>query len=225
MNPIRRSPEKDPGIHLLVGFRGQTFEEELKALVHEYCIGGIVLFKRNIEAPEQLRCLLEDAQAFARESLGRRLWVAVDQEGGPVQRLGPGFFQLPSAHELGVAGAAIATSIGNMVGFGLAVASLLHKDGYLRLTRHQSWKPDRAALSAIGKVSGNAVLEQMVLRFGFFTFARVVAALGILHLDDVGAEIGQQLSGPRAGEDARQFDDADAFERWFGHGLPARLGR
>jgi len=105
MNPVRSSPEKDPGIHLLVGFRGLTFEEELKALVHEYCIGGIVLFKRNIEAPEQLRCLLEDAQAFARESLGRRLWVAVDQEGGPVQRLGPGFFQLPSAHELGVGGA------------------------------------------------------------------------------------------------------------------------
>lgn len=86
-----------------------------------------------------------------------------------------GHFGFP---ELGVAGAAIATSIGNMVGFGLAVASLLHKDGYLRLTRHQSWKPDRAALSAIGKVSGNAVLEQMVLRFGFFTFARVVAELG-----------------------------------------------
>ncbi len=82
--------------------------------------------------------------------------------------------------ELGVAGAAIATSIGNMVGFGLAVASLLQKDGYLRLKPHQSWKINKEALSAIRKVSGNAVLEQMVLRFGFFTFARVVAELGTM---------------------------------------------
>jgi len=82
--------------------------------------------------------------------------------------------------ELGVAGAAIAASIGNMVGFGLAVASLLQKDGYLRLKPHQSWKINKEALSAIRKVSGNAVLEQMVLRFGFFTFARVVAELGTM---------------------------------------------
>ena len=88
-----------------------------------------------------------------------------------------GHFGFP---ELGVAGAAIATSIGNMVGFGLAVASLLQKDGYLRLKPHQSWKINKDALSAIGKVSGNAVLEQMVLRFGFFTFARVVAELGTM---------------------------------------------
>ncbi|HOP10593.1 MAG TPA: MATE family efflux transporter [Oscillospiraceae bacterium] len=81
---------------------------------------------------------------------------------------------------LGVKGAAIATSIGNMVGFVLAVISLLPKDGYLRLRWHQSWRINKDALSAIGKVSGNAVLEQMVLRFGFFMFARVVAELGTM---------------------------------------------
>ncbi len=86
-----------------------------------------------------------------------------------------GHFGFPA---LGVKGAAIATSIGNMVAFVLAVISLFQKDGYLRIRRHQSWKPHKEALSAIGKVSGNAVLEQMVLRFGFFTFARVVAELG-----------------------------------------------
>ena len=80
--------------------------------------------------------------------------------------------------ELGVKGAAIATSIGNMVAFVLAIISLLPKDGYLHIKRHQSWKPNKEALRAIGKISGNAVLEQMVLRFGFFTFARVVAELG-----------------------------------------------
>ena len=81
---------------------------------------------------------------------------------------------------LGIKGAAIATSIGNMVAFVLAIASLLQKDGYLRLKPHQSWKPDKDAFRAIGKVSGNALLEQMVLRIGFFTYARVVAELGTM---------------------------------------------
>jgi hypothetical protein len=40
--------------------------------------------------------------------------------------------------------------------------------------------------------------------------ARVVAGLGALDLDDVGAEIGEHLSGPRSGENARQLQHANA---------------
>ena len=51
-------------------------------------------------------------------------------------------------------------------------------------------------------------------------FARVVAALRVLHLDDIGAEIGEQLPGPGTGEDAGEFDDADAVKGRIGHGAP-----
>jgi hypothetical protein len=51
-------------------------------------------------------------------------------------------------------------------------------------------------------------------------FAGVVAAIGTFDLDDVGAEIGKQLPGPWPGEDAGEFDDADAFQGWFGHKSP-----
>ena len=51
-------------------------------------------------------------------------------------------------------------------------------------------------------------------------FAGVVAAVGALDLDDVGAEIGEQLPGPGPGKDAGEFDDADAFQRRFGHRSP-----
>lgn len=105
MNLAAGNPTDHPGIHLLVGFGGVTFEQELKLLMRDFHIGGIVLFKRNIQSPEQLHSLLSDAQGFAVERLGRRLWVAIDQEGGPVQRFGPGFFQLPSAHDLSLGGA------------------------------------------------------------------------------------------------------------------------
>lgn len=82
---------------------------------------------------------------------------------------------------LGVAGAAIATAIGNLVGFVLAVLSLRHKpDSFLYISRHQSWRYDKDAVSAIFKVSSNAILEQLVLRVGFFIYARIVAELSVL---------------------------------------------
>src|SRR5437660_12236125 len=47
---------------------------------------GLILFKRNIETPEQVRGLV----ASFREAVGRAdAPVLVDQEGGRVQRLGP----------------------------------------------------------------------------------------------------------------------------------------
>ena len=92
------------GIHLFVGFRGTDPEVELKSIIREFHIGGIVLYSRNIESREQLLELLTEAQAFARETMGRPLLVAIDQEGGPVQRLVPPFTQLPSANELAAQG-------------------------------------------------------------------------------------------------------------------------
>ena len=43
---------------------------------------------------------------------------------------------------------------------------------------------------------------------------RVVATAGALDLDDVGAEIREQLPAPGAGQDAGQLEDADAVEGW-----------
>jgi beta-N-acetylhexosaminidase len=88
----------------MVGFSGMTLEEELKSLIRDFQVGGVVLFKRNVAGPEQLQTLVADAQEYARETLGRRLRVAIDQEGGPVQRLIPPFLQLPSARALAASG-------------------------------------------------------------------------------------------------------------------------
>lgn len=95
-----RQVENQVGSHLLVGFQGVTLDEELRTIIREFRIGGVVLFKRNIESAEQLHTLLEESQCYALETLGRPLWVAIDQEGGLVQRLIPPFTHLPSAREL-----------------------------------------------------------------------------------------------------------------------------
>jgi len=46
---------------------------------------GFIIFKRNVETPDQLRALTDSM----RESVGRDAPMLVDQEGGRVQRLGP----------------------------------------------------------------------------------------------------------------------------------------
>jgi beta-N-acetylhexosaminidase len=90
----------EAGIHLFIGFRGMALEDELKYLIREYRPGGIVLFKRNIEGPQQLKNLVAGAQALALEELKRPLLFAIDQEGGSVQRLPPHFTSIPSASSL-----------------------------------------------------------------------------------------------------------------------------
>ena len=100
MSSLKPCREQSCGRQLLVGFHGTALEDELKLLIEEFQIGGIVLFKRNVASPEQLTTLLREAQDHARKTMGRPLWVAIDQEGGPVQRLIPPFLRLPSAREL-----------------------------------------------------------------------------------------------------------------------------
>ena len=82
---------------------------------------------------------------------------------------------------LEVRGAAIATAMGMVLGFVLAVISLFSpkaQGSYLHITRHDSWKPDNESVGAIAKVGGSAIIEQLAMRFGFFSYAKIVAGLG-----------------------------------------------
>ncbi|MGE0043458.1 MAG: beta-N-acetylhexosaminidase [Vicinamibacterales bacterium] len=87
---------------LLIGsFAGTTLPVELGALAREFDLGGVILFARNVEAPEQVVEL-----AWASEQLGQAApaWVSVDQEGGRVARLKAPFTEWPPMAVLGRAG-------------------------------------------------------------------------------------------------------------------------
>ena len=91
VRPVDPSLANRLGDLLLVGFRGTEVEgnSELLHLLCDLKAGGVILFERNIESPEQATRLSRDLQALARRCAGRPLLIAVDGEGGVVMRLSP----------------------------------------------------------------------------------------------------------------------------------------
>lgn len=82
---------------------------------------------------------------------------------------------------LGVKGAAIASVIGISIGFVMAVITVCaprSHQAFLRLSFKDNWRLKKENLAAISKIGGNAMLEQVALRIGFFIHARIVFGLG-----------------------------------------------
>ncbi len=88
-----------PGQLLFCGFEGTAVPDDLAALVSDGRIGGVILFARNIESPTQLRALTRDLHRLAPE--GAPLLIAIDQEGGRVQRLRSPWTEWPPMRKLG----------------------------------------------------------------------------------------------------------------------------
>ena len=82
---------------------------------------------------------------------------------------------------LEVQGAALASVIGMVAGFLLALATVVAPErynGYLHLSLRDSWRFDKESMRSIVRVGGNAAVEQFGVRFGFFAYARILFSLG-----------------------------------------------
>jgi beta-N-acetylhexosaminidase len=71
----------------MVGIEGLEVSEDARRLIQEHGVGAIILFARNIESPGQVAELTAGLQGAAKEAGRPSLLVAVDQEGGAVQRI------------------------------------------------------------------------------------------------------------------------------------------
>lgn len=80
--------------------------------------------------------------------------------------------------EMGVAGAAVASVIGAIVGCIMSINSLFKPGNFLAFDFKGGVRFDKRTLSAILSISGSAIVEQLCIRVGFFAYAKIVATLG-----------------------------------------------
>lgn len=81
---------------LMLDIAGTELTQEDIELLRTPQVGGMILFARNIESPQQVRVLTDHMRRIRPDIL-----IAVDQEGGRVQRLKQGFSLLPAMGRLG----------------------------------------------------------------------------------------------------------------------------
>lgn len=84
-----------PGV-LMLDLQGTELSEDERQLLTHPQVGGVVLFSRNIRDMAQVQALVADIRCCRPQIL-----LAVDQEGGRVQRLREGFTRLPAMLRFG----------------------------------------------------------------------------------------------------------------------------
>lgn len=82
---------------LMADIDGLELSDEDRALLRHPAVGGVILFTRNYASSQQLKALIDDIHRLRNP----HLLVAVDQEGGRVQRFKDEFTHLPPLACLG----------------------------------------------------------------------------------------------------------------------------
>ena len=90
------SSEVDLYGRLMLDLKGVSLDRDERLQLQNPQVGGVILFSRNIQSREQVCDLVAEIRACS-----KHLLVAVDQEGGRVQRLREGFTAIPSMQVIG----------------------------------------------------------------------------------------------------------------------------
>lgn len=82
---------------VMVGLSGLALTAAEREMLQHPLVGAVILFTRNFESAEQVKALIDEVHALRQP----KLLVAVDHEGGRVQRFRTGFTRLPAVRNFG----------------------------------------------------------------------------------------------------------------------------
>ncbi|OGA51885.1 MAG: beta-N-acetylhexosaminidase [Betaproteobacteria bacterium RIFCSPLOWO2_12_FULL_63_13] len=82
----------------MIDLAGAALDAVERDMLTHPLVGGVILFARNFESPEQLRRLTSEIRALR----DPKLLISVDHEGGRVQRFKQGFTHIPAMRRLGI---------------------------------------------------------------------------------------------------------------------------
>ena len=97
------SLEEKLGQMMMVGFEGNKINDRIKDLVLKYKVGGFILYKKNFDSYEQMLQIIKELKHINLQNKVP-LFIAIDQEGGRVNRMPPEIKNLPSAYKIAQTG-------------------------------------------------------------------------------------------------------------------------
>ena len=89
------SLEQKVGQLMSVAFHGTKITPAVEAMIRQRAVGGVVLRAENADDAAGLTKLIADLQSIAKDAKVPPLLVSIDQEGGPVIRIGRGMTIVP----------------------------------------------------------------------------------------------------------------------------------
>ncbi len=110
---------------VMLDVAGLQVTSDEKQILRHPAVGGVILFARNFESPQQLSALTAEIRALRRPEL----LIAVDHEGGRVQRFQEGFTRIPAMRSLGerwASDAGKASALAESAGYVIAVELRSH---------------------------------------------------------------------------------------------------
>ena len=93
------SIQEKVGQMIIIGMDTNYITDRIQLMITEYKIGGIILYRKNFNNYEEMLALIRQLKELNK---GNKipLWIAIDQEGGRVNRMPKEILNLPAANKI-----------------------------------------------------------------------------------------------------------------------------
>ncbi len=173
VEPLEEEADVWPGRHLFLSIDGVALDSATRALLGEIKPGGVVLLAENFQSEKQAGALIKDIKAAVGlgEGIGDLPLIAIDQEGGPVNRLNikdaPGAWQLGALADIEKARAVarIYADACHAIGIGVVFAPVLdvYDEGGNERIKERCFSSDSRIVSAMGLAFSSGLMDGGVL--------------------------------------------------------------